>query len=105
MLLQAALVGKSLDDGILSVHRLVQAVVMRRLTKEERSRYFDAAVCMLNWGFPDTWSKDVGHQMQAWTKCEKCLPHVNWLVTIAKKYEINSNKPEQYGELLLRCSW
>jgi hypothetical protein len=105
VLLQAALVGKSVDDGILSVHRLVQAVVMRRLSKGERTRYFDAAVCMLNWGFPDTWSKDVGHQIQAWTKCEKCLQHVSWLVTIAAKFEINFNKPEQFGELLLRSSW
>jgi hypothetical protein len=105
VLLQTALIGKSLDEGILSVHRLVQAAVMRRLSKEERTRYFEAAVCMLNWGFPDTWSKDVGHQIQAWTKCEKSLPHANWLITIVTKYEIDFNKPEKFGELLLRCSW
>jgi hypothetical protein len=105
VLLKAALIGKSLDDGVISVHRLVQAVVLRRLSNEELTRYFDAAVCMLNWGFPDTWSKDVGHQIKAWTRCEKCLPHANRLVTIASKYEIRSNKPGQFGELLLRCSW
>ncbi len=104
-LLQAALIDKSIEDGVISVHRLVQAAVMKRMSTEERTKYFDVAVRILRWGFPDTWSKDVGHQFQAWTKCEICLPHVDFLVKQAKQYDVNSTGLQLYGELLLRCSW
>ncbi|RFU25604.1 hypothetical protein B7463_g10737, partial [Scytalidium lignicola] len=105
ILLKTALIEKSIDNAILSIHRLVQAAVVRGLTEDVRSKYFDIAVRILSWGFPDTWSEDVGHQFQAWTKCEKCLPHVNYLVKQAKKYKISAKDPQLYGELLLRCSW
>jgi hypothetical protein len=52
---------------------------------------------MLNWEFPDTWSKDIDHQFKAWEKCEKCLPHVNFLVKQAKKHNIVFSQPENYG--------
>jgi len=103
--LRTALIDKSIEDAVLSIHRLVQASVIRRLTESDRSKYFDATVRMLSWGFPDTWSQDIGHQFQAWTKCDKCLPHVNHLAKQAKKYKISSQNVQLYGELLLRCSW
>lgn len=105
MLLQAALISKNAEDGVLSMHRLIQAVVVRELDEGAREKYFEAAVRMLTWGFPDTWSKDIGHQFQAWEKCEKCVPHVNFLIKQAERYQIKSPDPEIYGELLLRCSW
>lgn len=80
ILLHSALMDKSNEDGVLSVHRLIQAAVIRRLSNADRSKYFDFAVGILTWGFPDTWSEDIGHQFQAWTKCDKCLPHVVYLV-------------------------
>ncbi|KAG9248058.1 hypothetical protein BJ878DRAFT_532187 [Calycina marina] len=105
VLLRAALINKSIEDAVLSVHRLVQASVLRRLGENDRIKYFDTAVQMLNWGFPDTWSQDIGHQFQAWTKCDKCLPHVNHLTKQASRYKISPRNPQVYGELLLRCSW
>lgn len=105
ILLHAALINKNMGDTNLSIHRLVQASVIRRLDDSERSKHFDTIVQMLNWGFPDTWSQDIGHQFQAWTKCDMCLPHVNHLAKQATRYKITSKKPQVYGELLLRCSW
>ncbi|KAG9242074.1 hypothetical protein BJ878DRAFT_544615 [Calycina marina] len=105
VLLHAALINKNMEDATLSVHRLVQASVLRRLDEDQRSKYCDTTVQMLNWGFPDTWSQDIGHQFQAWTKCDKCLPHVNYLAKQITRYKISPNNPQQYGELLLRCSW
>ena len=64
VLLQAALIDKSIEDAILSIHRLVEAAVIRRLNKEDQSKYFDVVVRILSWGFPDTWSEDIGHQFQ-----------------------------------------
>jgi hypothetical protein len=105
VVLQAALIDKSNEDAVLSIHRLIQAAVMRRFAEQDKSKYFDVVVRILSWGFPDTWSQDVGHQFQAWTKCEKCLPHVDHLVKQAKRYKIRSQNAQLYGELLLRCSW
>src|SRR6266446_391840 len=105
VLLQAALIDKSIEDAILSIHRLIQAAVIRRLNKEDQSNYFDVVVRILSWGFPDTWSEDIGHQFQFWKKCEICLPHVDHLVKQAKRHRIRSRNVQLYGELLLRCSW
>lgn len=96
---------KSIEDAILSVHRLVQSAVIRRLTEGAQSNYFDVVVRILSWGFPDTWSEDIGHQFQSWTKCDKCLPHVDHLVKQAKRYNVSPHEVQLYGELLLRCSW
>lgn len=103
--MQAALIDKTADDAVLSIHRLVQAAVTRKLSDGDRSKYFDAAVRIVTCGFPNTWREDVGHQFQTWAKCEKYLPHVNHLVKHAKTYSISSLTPQLYGELLLQCSW
>ncbi|RYC57267.1 hypothetical protein CHU98_g8943 [Xylaria longipes] len=67
-LLQVALINKTFSQPILSLHRLVQDAAIRRLPDSDRPRYFDAVVHLLSWGFPDTWSKDVGHQVGAWER-------------------------------------
>ncbi|KAH6887138.1 P-loop containing nucleoside triphosphate hydrolase protein [Thelonectria olida] len=104
-LLRAALIDRAGDLAILSIHRLVQSAVQKRLSESESIKYFDAVVHMLCWGFPDHSSTDIGHQIAAWTRCEKCLPHVYQLVQLAK---IPAKKPgdrQKYADLLLRCSW
>lgn len=105
VLLKSGLIDKSADSSVLSIHRLIQAVVMRNQTDPEKSQNFEAVVCTLSWGFPNTWSEDVGHQFRAWEKCEKCLPHVHHLVGQRNHYQITLDNPQRYGELLLRCSW
>ncbi|TRX96272.1 hypothetical protein FHL15_002996 [Xylaria flabelliformis] len=67
-LLQVALINKTFSQPILSLHRLVQYAAIRKLPESDRPRYFDAVVHLLSWGFPDTWSKDVGHQIGAWER-------------------------------------
>ncbi len=104
-LLQVALISKNSDTGILSVHRLVQAAVMRRLANDERSKYFDAVARILTWGFPDTWTKDVGNQHQSWEISEKCLPHVLHLVKQKNEYDLRPADPDLYAQLILSCCW
>ncbi|KAH7304982.1 P-loop containing nucleoside triphosphate hydrolase protein [Stachybotrys elegans] len=104
-LLQVALINKGSMQPIISVHRLIQSSAFRRLPAEDQSKYFDTAVRLLSWGFPDTWSKDVGHQINAWKRCEKCLPHIDHLARFATKHPIQCKNPQLYAELLLRCSW
>ncbi|KAI1654070.1 hypothetical protein F4813DRAFT_399435, partial [Daldinia decipiens] len=104
-LLQAALINKTMDQPVLTVHRLVQSAAIRRVPNSDRPRYFDAVIQLLSWGFPDTWSRDVGHQINAWKKCEKCLPHIGHIARLSKKHDIQPRNAQQYAELLLRCSW
>ena len=100
-----SLIEKSLDSNDLSIHRLIQAVVINNQNDEERAKFFNVAVSMLSCGFPDTWSEDKGHQIEAWSKCEMCLPHVHHLIFQRGKFNINVGDTQNYGELLLRCSW
>ncbi|KAF4459095.1 tetratricopeptide repeat-containing [Fusarium albosuccineum] len=104
-LLRAALVNRASDLAILSIHRLVQSAVQKRLSESESIKYFDAVVHMLCWGFPDHSSMDIGHQIAAWTRCENCLPHVNHLVQLAKHQKKSPGDRQKYADLLLRCSW
>ena len=104
-LLQVALVDKNRDTGVLSVHRLIQAAVTRRLSGQERSKCFSAVIEILTWGFPDTWSKDVGHQHQSWETSEKCLPHVLHLVKQKEQYRLTPLDADVFAQLLLRCCW
>ncbi|KAJ9137354.1 TPR-like protein [Coniochaeta hoffmannii] len=104
-LLQAGLIDKDPETAILSIHRLIQAAVIRQQNREEKEAMLQSVVGLLSWGFPDTWSKDVGHQIGAWTKCEKCLPHVLHLLEQRDRAKLPLEDPQRYGELLLRCSW
>ncbi|KAF2477128.1 TPR-like protein [Lindgomyces ingoldianus] len=105
VLLKTGLIDKNPTNAVLRIHRLIQAATVRTQNDTDRERYFNAVVCILSWGFPDTWSEDVGHQFQAWANCEKCLPHVRHLVATREKYKIDISDSQSYGELLLRCSW
>jgi tetratricopeptide (TPR) repeat protein len=58
------------DPGrkVLSIHRLVQAVLLDELEEEERHRWVERAVLAINAAFPD-----VKHAN--WPQCERLLPH------------------------------
>ena len=104
-LLRAALINRAADSKVLSLHRLVQSAAMRRIEGPQQARYLDAVVQMLSWGFPDHWSKDIGHQFAAWSRCEKCLPHIYHLSEQKKLHDASPGDHQKYAELLLRCSW
>lgn len=104
-LLQAALIDKAGDTGILSLHRLIQTAVMRRLSRDEKTKYFDKVIKILSWGFPDTFSKDVGHQHLSWESSEKCLPHISHAIKQKEEQKVRPTDPQHFAEVLLRCSW
>jgi len=104
-LLRAALVDRSGDTAILTVHRLVQSAARKRLSESASVNMFDAVVRMLSWGFPDHSKVDIGHQVSSWTRCEKCLPHINNLVDLCEKSNLKAGDRQKYADLLLRCGW
>lgn len=104
-LLRAALVNRAAEDSALSIHRLVQSAVLRRIDDSEKTNYFDAIVQMLCWGFPDHGSKDIGHQIASWAQCEKYLAHLNHLLEVSKRPGMRPGDQQKYAELLMRCGW
>jgi hypothetical protein len=104
-LLKAALIDRCSENDSLTIHRLVQSAVMKRLTPEERSKYFDVAIKILSNGFPNTWNTVTSHQFTAWAKCEQCLPHVNFLIVQSQKYGLKATDLNTFSELILRCCW
>ncbi|EHA52743.1 hypothetical protein MGG_16848 [Pyricularia oryzae 70-15] len=104
-LMRAALVQRAAQSSDLSMHRLVQSAVRKRLEKSTAAKLFDVVVHMLCWGFPDHSSVDIGHQISAWARCENCLPHVHHLVGLARSSGIAALDRQKYADLLLRCAW
>ncbi len=104
-LLKAALIDRSSEDATLAVHRLVQAAVMKRLSPQEKQRYFNRVIKLLSNGFPNTWNTVTSHQFSAWEKCERCLPHVNFLIMQRNSYKLGPTDSDAFTELILRCSW
>lgn len=105
MLLQGALIDKSAESGIISMHRLVQRAVIRRMSTEEREKIFSLTIAVLTANFPDTYNDDVGHQAASWTYCERSLPHIESIVKKSEEFHIFENANQSFAELLLRCSW
>ena len=105
ILLQAALISKDSNSGCLSIHRLIQATVIRRLSSEEKSTFFHIVIRLLCWGFPNTFTEDMGHQHQSWERSEKCLPHIEHIIQKKGDYRITLPDPQLYAEVLLRCCW
>ncbi|KAI1462266.1 TPR-like protein [Annulohypoxylon moriforme] len=104
-LLQAALINKTVEKPVITIHRLIQSAAIHRLPASDRPKYFDTVIHLLSWGFPDTWSKDIGHQFNTWQTCEEYLPHIEHLVKLSKRHDIRPSNVQQYAELLLGCSW
>lgn len=106
-LLQAALIDKHATNQYLSIHRLVQAAVMRRASPFLRVKYLDAAIQILRHIFSQSPS-DVVSFLVAWTHerwvlHERCLPHVLHLIKQCKKYDIRPSNTEDLLQLLTPC--
>ena len=104
-MLHGALIDKSSESAIISMHRLVQRAVIRRMSIEERENMFSLAVAIVAANFPDTYSADVGHQVASWTYCERSLPHIQSIVNKSAEFKIFEEANQSLAELLLRCSW
>ena len=67
-LLAYSLVIRNTDDNVLSIHRLVQAVLRDAMTAETRAQWRQRAVLIIEAAFPEA-------RFVRWPKCERLLSH------------------------------
>ena len=85
LLLSYSLVRRDTDiktgTQILSVHRLVQAVIQDTLEKEERRTWAERAVKIVNASFPEV-------AYETWDKCQRYLPHARASASLIKQWNM-----------------
>ena len=89
-LLRYSLVEK--NGETLSVHRLVQAVIHNRLAENEKKKWAETAVKIINNGFPGN-----SHDVRNWPACVPLLPHA---LVAAEHAETHRVALESTGRLL-----
>lgn len=77
-------------SSVLSIHRLVQAVIQDRLEEAEQHAWREQAMLAVNTNFPDP-------ELGAWEQCERLLPHA---LLAAHYIEQDSLGSEEAGRLL-----
>ncbi len=82
-------------EGVLSVHRLVQAVARDRLTDEARKKWAAAAVRIVDDAFPS--GEDDPSDVRTWPVCARLLPHALAAAGHAQALHV---APEATGRLL-----
>jgi hypothetical protein len=87
------------------MHRLVQYVVLERLTEDDKAFFFDAAYKLLFYDFPNTWDdreNNQGHGFESWETCSAIVPHVNRLVKLEVENHVKITEREVFAELIFR---
>jgi len=67
-----SLLRRASHEHMLSIHRLVQAVLQDAMSPQERGLWRERAIAVLNAGFPKVWPQLWDH----WEQCSRLLPHV-----------------------------
>src|SRR6266487_2365310 len=81
-LLAYSLIARNADDGTLSIHRLVQAVLQDTLEETERRTRAERAVLAVNATFLES-------KHETWPRCEQLLPHALRAAQLSKTYQIS----------------
>ncbi|KAI0861638.1 hypothetical protein F4860DRAFT_475715 [Xylaria cubensis] len=105
-LTRAALVTRIAPSKALSIHRLVQLSVFKRLSKDQRIYYFDIVVQILYHDFPNTWAARgpyQGHGYKSWETCSSVLVHVNWLMSLSRDHKVAPKFLTDWVELIFRA--
>jgi tetratricopeptide (TPR) repeat protein len=80
-LLKFSLVKRNSDEKILSIHRLVQTILIDRMNKRTRQLWAKRVVRAVNQGFPDADYKD-------WASIRRYLPNALASATLIEQYEL-----------------
>ena len=67
-----SLLSRQPEERMLSMHRLVQAVLLDTMTEAEREQWTRRVIEMFDMVFPDVWNAT---EYATWKRCEQLLPH------------------------------
>lgn len=90
----ASLVRRDAMTRTLSVHRLVQTVILETLSEQERDRWIRYSLSVLNQLFPDAKQKNL------WSQCERLIPHI---LACAEYARIHSHASEDEALALFKA--
>jgi hypothetical protein len=88
-----SLVEVNAEQNTFTVHRLVQTVMRARMADEERAKWAEAAVRLVDDAFPG----EVTQQPETWPLCNELLPHA---LSVAEHAEAFNVAKEQTARLL-----
>jgi len=103
---RASMVQRHPALSALSMHPVMQLVVLLRLSESERVMNFDAAVKICFLSSPNPWEESMSYESfskTSWEKFSDVLPHVSRLMEISDEHEITSANPAMWTELVLRA--
>jgi len=81
VLLRYSFVWRNPEERLLSVHRLVQAVLRDSMDKNIQRMWAERAIRAVNRVFPDV-------ELETWERCQRCLPHVLMCASYAQEYAL-----------------
>jgi serine/threonine protein kinase/tetratricopeptide (TPR) repeat protein len=79
-----SLVRRNSDTNMLSMHRLVQAVLQDRMCEETRSIWVERTIRAINLALPDV------SEFIMWQRCQQYMPHVQNCVALIEEWKIVS---------------
>lgn len=79
LLLSYSLIRRIPEARFLSIHRLVQAVLIDGMDRETQVVWAERAIRAVSSVFPDI-------KQQDWERCQRCLPHVQQCAIYSKEY-------------------
>ena len=88
------------------MHRLVQEVVLSRLSAQQKGFFFDLTITLLANSISSTWRRtgsQQGHGWASWSQCGELLPHVARLMQVAKQQKLKASVPIHFAELIFKC--
>lgn len=89
-LLSHSLIYRSQQRAVLQMHRIVQDVLIEKLTTKQQRHWANLAVRLVNHVFPEV-------SFDTWDDCQRYLPHAQQCATLIEKYQLTLKE----GALLL----
>ncbi len=97
-----SLLRRNPETKMLTLHRLVQAVLKDRMSEEKQRQWAERAVQAVNHAFPD-----VKDNMTTWVRCQRCILHAQACITLIEQWQMTSPAAgrllNQAGRYLLEC--
>ncbi len=81
LLLHYSLIRRNPEEHLLSVHRLVQAVLKDGMSRELARTWAERTIRAINCAFPEV-------KLTTWDQCQRCMPHALLSMTYLEGYDL-----------------